>query len=242
MAERYSHVEFQGYDINRLAPSQLLPNIEIRCPVNIEEPWSQIPWDWDIIHLQLGLGAIKHWGTMYKQIRKHLTPGSGWFEGVEIDWEPRSLGDSFPPDSKLLKWWKDLSLGYQWMGFPINYSTTTGKALEYVGFRDIQCKEYMIPLSGWNTQSNRLHRSGIWCNIAMSAGEDKNYGLEAMTLRSFTRVNGWPVRDIRRYCSEVMAEAADGNVRAYFKLYVWWGRAPHPSEMSSAEWAALQGD
>ena len=239
MAEEYPHVDFHGYDVNRLAPSQLLSNIEIHCPVDIEGPWTGIPLDWDIIHLQLGLGAIKDWDTIYKQIRKHLKPG-GWFEGVEIDWEPRSES-SFPQGSKLLDWWKDLSLGYQWLGFPINYSSTTGEALNNIGFRQIGCQEYQIPLSGWNSTSARLHRSGIWCNIAMSAGTDKNHGMEAMSLRLFTKINGWPARDVQRFSDDVMTEASENNLKAYFRLFVWTARAPHMNEMTPSELAEYQG-
>ena len=232
MAEKYEHAEFHGYDINRLAPSQLLPNITIHSPYDLEQPWNhEIPSGWDIIHMQLGLGAFREWKTLYQQIREHLKPGTGWFESVEVDWEPRfEDGSSIPSESKLSNWWNQISPRYQWLGFPLDYSSTTGEALKWNGFRDIRCREYMIPLSGWNTASARLHRSGIWCNIAMSAGEDKNHGLEAMSLAPLSILNPWPLGDIKRFCGEVMAEASDHNVHAYFRLFCWTARAPHPSE------------
>ncbi|RMZ76799.1 hypothetical protein DV737_g4630, partial [Chaetothyriales sp. CBS 132003] len=240
MAETYPHAECHGFDINRMAPLHLLPNIEIHCPVDIEQPWAEMAGEWDIIHLQLGLGAVKDWGAIYSRVRKHLKPGTGWFEGVEIDWQPRSNDGTLSAGSKLNRWWNEIAMRYQWLGYPINYSNTTAQALEKAKFREIQSREYMIPLSGWNTRSNRLHRSGIWCNIAMSAGADRNYGLEAMSLRPLTRVGPWPVDHIRRFCTEVMEEASDSNIHAYFKLHVWWARAPHPSEMSAEQWRELE--
>lgn len=230
MAEKWPKAEYHGFDINNLAPSTLLPNITIHKGFDIDTDWEVRRGEWDIIHLQLALGAVRNWNDLYRRIREHLKPGTGWFEAAEVDWEPRCDDGSVPLDGKLKFWWNVLMYAYQWEGCPITYSETTGKALELAGFQDIQCKEYKIPLAGWNTDSVRLHRSGIWWNIAMSAGEDKNHGLEAMSLRPITKVNGWPPHHVTRLCKEVMDEASDLQVHAYNRLIVWWARAPHPDE------------
>lgn len=231
MAEEFKDAVFYGYDINRLAPGSLRSNIQINCQVDVESSWesSNIAADFDVIHLQLALGAIKDWNLLYSRIRTHLKPGTGWFESVEIDWTPRFTDDSLRIGD-LEAWWNQISLAFQWLGYPISYSQTTKEALQRAGFCDIQNQEYEIPLSSWNTTNSQLYKSGVWCNIAMSAESEGNRGLEAMSLRPFYEINNRQPHDTTQLCGKAMEEASNPDVHAYFKLHVWWARAPHPSE------------
>jgi SAM-dependent methyltransferase len=225
MAEKFPNVDYNGYDINFMLPKTLNQCIQPFIPFDIETPWNMGWAHWDLIHAQLMLGSICNWEYLFEQVKRHLAPG-GWFESVEIDWQPRS--DHYPDSPGLKKWWDEISEVYRMGNKPIKYNQNIVRDLEQFGFRDVKHEVHMIPLCGWNTTNQVLHRVGGWWNIAMSAGatDEGCFGLEAMSLRPLVELRHWPVDEVQRLCHNALAEASDVTVRAYNQLHVVTARAP----------------
>lgn len=231
MAEKWPEAEFLGVDMNMMGPATLLPNVDIRVPWDYESPWALGEESWDIIHLQMALGSVQNWGTLYRRILTHLKPGSGWFESVEIDFQPR-CDDGTLQGGRLVEWWERyVRDAFKTVERPIEYNEGTGAALMEAGFKDVQHVSIRIPLNSWPPDKNE-HLSGQWWTIAMSPGVQGTggYGMEAYSLAALTRIYGWPADHVRRLCEEALAQAADPNVHAYNNLHIWWARAPHPEE------------
>jgi SAM-dependent methyltransferase len=226
MAERFPNVDYNGYDINFMLPKTLNQCIQPFIPYDIEQPWNMGWAHWDVIHAQLMLGSITNWNYLFQQVKRHLAPG-GWFESVEIDWKPRF--DQGRETPGLMDWWNRVSREYWRRHKPLDYNENIVSVLEETGFRDIKHEVYMVPLCGWNTTNQVLHRVGGWWNIAMSAGnaDEGCFGLEAMSLRPLTEDNpNFRLEDVERICRLALAEASDVSVRAYNQLHVVTARAP----------------
>ena len=230
MANDFPDAQFLGLDINAMQPSTLGPRITVEVPVDIEQEGDFGPEDWDMIHLQLGLGSVHDWSGLYRKALRSLRPGTGWFESVEIDWEPRCYHAPLPADGKLTIWWRNLSDAFQAAGRPLHYDRGTREKLEAAGFRDIQCQRYIVPMSGWS-RDPFLQHTGMWWHIAMSnVKEDRSgYGLHAMSLAMLTRMHRWPLAHVHALLTDALVEARD-TPNAYNALWVWWARAPGPGE------------
>jgi len=225
MAEKYADTEFYGVDMTNMAPEGLYHNIDVRSPVDYESPWAMGEGSFDYIHLQMGLGSVGNFPLLYEKIYRHLKPG-GWFEHVEIDFAPQCMDKTLPPEGLLMKWWHTyVAPPYGVVGRPIVYDPNTEHLLHQKGFSNIKHEEYMLPLNGWSGETSR-HVSGTWWEHAMSFGEGRGHGLEALSLAVLTRVQGWSPEHARRLCEDALREATDPAIHAYNTLHIWWAQKP----------------
>lgn len=233
MAEEFPDAIYTGYDINHILPETLMDNIVPHVPFYIEAPWN-LPCH-DFIHVQLMLGSIINWKYLFANILRNLAPG-GWFENVEIDWQPRCDDGTLSTDPTrpgLAYWWSQVSRDYQNANHPLEYNQNIDADLGELGFKEIRHDKYMVPLCGWHTTDPTLHRVGSWWNIAMSQGapDEGCFGLEAMSMRPITEYEDkWSAELVRSLCSDALKEASDIRVHAYNVLHVVTARAPREGE------------
>lgn len=230
MAKQYPDAQFVGVDIHNMGPPTLLPNISIRAPWDYETIWAMGEHSWDLIHLQMGLGSVGDWLGLYRKIIQHLIPGRGWFEQVEIDFEPRCDDGTLLP-GRLIDWWKlFVKPVYEESKRPLHYDgQRIARELRAAGFVDIHSADFQLPLNGWSPNPTE-RRAGMWWNIALSSGDEttSGLGLEAMSLAALCKYGGgsWTPTQVRRLCNEALVQASDPNVHAYMSLHVWYARAP----------------
>ena len=226
MAEIYPDAECLGVDLHHMGPPSVLDNVTLRGNMDYETPWSLGERSWDLIHLQCALGSVSSWEQLYQKVMRHLKPGTGWFESVEIDLTPR-CDDGSLQEGMLSQWWGYISQVYSVLSRPIVYNQNTGADLERAGFIDIRHEQYLLPLNGWPLD-RKDHKAGMWYNIALSAGENNTggYGMDAISLAPLTRVYQWPVEHARQLCEDALKQASDPNVHVYNWLHVWSARAP----------------
>jgi SAM-dependent methyltransferase len=235
MAERFPDTEFHGFDINYMLPQTIMQNIVPYIPYDIERPWNNGWGTWNMIHVQLMLGSITNWNYLFEQARRHLAPG-GWFESVEIDWEPRCENNTMnldPHQPGLKQWWDRVSRAYRIANHPLEYHRDIVHELQAHGFKEIKHIERMVPVNGWHPTDQNLHRVGSWWNIAMSPGnaDEGCHGLEAMSLRPLMEIESrgehkWTHADVQRLCQEALHEASNLNVHAYNVQHIVTARAP----------------
>lgn len=233
MAENFPQAELVGVDMHYMTPPTQLSNVSFRAPWDYESPWSLGEASWDLIHLQMGLGSVSDWEGLYQKILRHLVPGKGWVELVEIDFKPR-CDDGTLQDGMLVDWWRVyIRAPYEAINRRLDYNEGTQALLEHVGFTDIQHAVYRIPYHEWSNVPdtnvrNAENRAATWWHIAMSSNGDDTggFGFEAMSLAPLCRINHWSVDHVKRLCNEALAQATDPNVHAYSNLHIWWARRP----------------
>ena len=228
MAERYGEkIELYGMDMAQMAPIGMFQNINVLNHVDYESPWALGEGSFDFIHLQMGLGSVGNWPLLYEKVYTHLAPG-GWFEHVEVDFTPQCdpQDATLPRDGILCKWWNTyVAPPYTAVGRSITYSPDTGELLRQRGFLSVNHAEYRVPLNGWSSD-HAEHVAGTWWEHAMSYGEGRGHGLEALSLAVLTRVQQWPADHARRLCEDALGEATNPAIHAYNKLHIWWAQKP----------------
>lgn len=237
MAQKFPHVEFVGVDLHHMGPPKLEPNVTYVAPWDYTSHWALGEKSWDLIHLQMGRGSVQDWQKLYEKVLQHLVPGTGYFESVELDYEPRFM-EGTPRPGTLAGWWeKYVKPAYEQATRPLHFDPATKEILERMGFKDVEHRQYMIPLNEWPPDdqapdylANR--RAARWWQVAMGPGDDGNggRGLEALSLAPLCRGWHWPAEDVKRLCKDALVEASDPNVHAYNVLHVITARAPGPDE------------
>lgn len=174
-------------------------------------------------------GAVSSWPDLYQKIftyvvlgmppcipanyaTRHLKPGSGHIEQIEIDMEPRCKDGTLPQDSVLKQWYNYLvdatSRNYR----SIEYKHNTREMLVNAGFIDVQEQVIIAPLNGWPTDPHQ-RSIGQWYNLGLSEG------LEALSLAPFYRMFKWDANEhIRPLVREVSKEISKSKIHAYNEM------------------------
>lgn len=219
MADKYPEASVFGIDLANIQPERIPSNLRFRIPQDFESPWTLGEGSFDLIHLRTGCGSVSSWPEIYQRIHDHLKPVYGSFEQVELDMAPRCDDGTLQSDSILLRWWGYLDEATARVNKPLAYNRWTGHMLQGAGFVDIQEHVIKIPLSSWPADPH-LKDVGRWYNLGMTEG------LEAFSLAPFTRVNHWPLDDVRRLVRDVKNVMCDKKVHTYNNLHIWTARRP----------------
>lgn len=144
---------------------------------------------------------------------RHLRPGYGYMEHVEIDFIPRCDDGTLPPNSSLNQWARYIMDATDRAYKPLAYNHNTRQFLERQGFVDIEEEVIRIPLNPWPADPHQKD-IGRWYNLGVCQG------LEAFTLAPLTRVAGWKKVDVERLLTEVKREICSKKYHAYNNVYV----------------------
>ena len=143
---------------------------------------------------------------------RHLKPGYGHLEQVEIDLRPRCDDSTHPgKQSPLFRWYDYIEDATTRGSKSIAYLPNTVDMLRNQGFVDIQETVIRLPLNSW-PQDPHQKAIGRWYNLGMCEG------LEAMSLGPLTRVFQWSPQDVRRLVGEVKTAVCNRNYHVYNNL------------------------
>ncbi|RDW72979.1 S-adenosyl-L-methionine-dependent methyltransferase-18 [Coleophoma cylindrospora] len=219
MADKYPMAEVKGLDLSLIQPAKIPPNLSF-AQRDIESPWYGMEIDsWDLIHMRMLNGSISSWPEIYSKIYRHLKPGYGWMEHVEIDLMPRCDDGSLPSNSALMDWGRYLLDATNRAYKPLAYNTETRADLERQGFVEIQEQVIKVPLNPWPTDPH-LKDIGRWYNLGLVQG------LEAVSLGPLTRVFGWKKEDVDRLVAEAKKELCSRRYHTYCNMHIWIARRP----------------
>ncbi|KAI9893852.1 MAG: hypothetical protein M1814_005405 [Vezdaea aestivalis] len=215
MAEKYPNSWIVGLDLSNIQPERIPRNVRFRIQ-DYEGPWTFGEGSKDLIHLRMGAGSVSSWPELYQKVFDHLKPGSGYFEQVEIDYNPKCSDGSMPSRSMLKEWYDYMAQATERASRPIAYDGTTRQMLESAGFTDINRIVIKVPLNAWS--SNPLEKDiGRWWNLAMTDG----LGLEALSLGPLTRVNKWPVDSVNGLVRDAKREMCTKKFHIYNEMFAF---------------------
>ncbi|KAI1852081.1 hypothetical protein JX265_005919 [Neoarthrinium moseri] len=220
MADRFHYARIVGLDLNYTQPERIPNTIEFRRQ-DVEEPnWGLELDSFDLVHLQMMAGSIRDWAALYHNAFRHLKPGTGMIEHIEIDFQPLSDG-SLPADARLLHWYSELSSAYARAGKPLalNRQNDVDVLLRQAGFDDIQCFTRDIPYHPWPA-GEKEKEIGRWFNLAMVQG------LQAMTLAPLTRHAGYDKTQVDKLVGEAKKDILTRSRRSYCKMHIWTAKRP----------------
>ena len=183
---------------------------------------------WDLIHMRMLNGSVENWVKMYQTVfrlvipksrhlaflirpPRHLKPGYGWLEHVEMDIVPRCDDGTLPSDSRLVAWSQYLLAATQEFGRPLAYNTDTRGMLDRQGFVEVQEQIIKVPLNPWPADPH-LKDIGRWYNLGLTQG------LEALTLGPMTRIGGWSKETVDKLVMEAKREICAKRFHAYCNM------------------------
>lgn len=145
---------------------------------------------------------------------RHLKPGYGWIEYVDIDIQARTDDGTLTTGHALYQWQQYLLETTERAGKPLRYEARTGQLLREAGFVDVQEVVLKLPLSPWPSDPY-LRDCGRWYNLGLSEA------LEGYTLAPMTRVGGWSVDDVKNLLGPVQKDINNRRIHAYSDMYVF---------------------
>jgi hypothetical protein len=150
---------------------------------------------------------------------RHLKPGYGWVEQVEMDFTPRCDDGSLPAGSRLQLWANWLMDATTRAYKPLAYNQQTRAMLQTAGFIEVSEQVIRVPFNTWPTDPHEIEM-GRWYNLALCQG------LEAMSLAPFTRVLHWTREQVRALCADVEREVRNRRYHVYANMHIITARRP----------------
>lgn len=136
-----------------------------------------------------------------------LAPG-GYLEFQEFRAAYLTDDDSFPKPSKLEEWVDNVNKAASTFGKVVNIALDLKKAMEDVGFVNVQEVIYKVPTSPW-PKEERLKVIGRFSQLVSLAA------LQAYTLHLFTAVLGWTREKAEACLVDVRKEFRNPEIHMY---------------------------
>lgn len=228
MGEDYPEAEVIGTDLAKIQPSARPLNVFFE----IEDAEEEGGWIWgenefDLVHFRYMCGAFADWKYIYKESFRCLKPG-GWIEVIDFDDHKGAL-QYFQGNSEVHGWLSAIKEGSGRAGRPRTVQHLEPEYLASLGFTDVKCTNYDIPMGPWrdDIEGQTVGKHFLVATIA---------GIEAVSLRVLSEHMGWEYSEIMRLC-EVVRDACwktaldtEKSKGMSFRVKVLTGRKPGGSE------------
>ena len=207
-AERFPNAEVIATDITTVfQPSSAPPNLFFELD-DAQDEWNYAE-PFDFIHIRGLMGAFADWGHIYSEADKYLNRG-GSLEVADFGMIQLTVE---PADSRLRTWNATMKSACERSGSPIDMDHLRRSMFDSTGLSVTKTKTFNVPLGTWCRDA----RKRVAGKMALIAALE---GLEAMSLRLFTRHLNWKEEAVRELCEqvkgEVMAEGAKAWASATF--------------------------
>lgn len=153
-------------------------------------------------------GSFNSWQDTYEKVFRHLKPGTGYMEHVEIDMSPRCDDGTLSPNGALCQWYEYLMDAMDRSGRSMRYNIHTRAMLERTGFTDISEQVIHVPFNPWPKDSHQKD-IGRWFCLGLVQG------LKGLSMAPFTRTNQWSKDVVDRYVEDVEKEICSRRVHSY---------------------------
>ena len=194
VAERFASAEVTATDLTTaFQPSSASENVFFEID-DAEDDWTFAD-PFDFIHVRGLAGAFTDWSKIYKQAAKHLKRG-GSFEVADMGVIRLSVE---PPDSHLRVFNETMQSAAQKAELPLNLNHLQRPAFNDTGLNFVKTKTFDVPLGTWIPDPRKKKASKMALIAALE-------GLEAISLRLFTKHLGWSEDDVRSLCDKVKGE------------------------------------
>ena len=188
-------------------------------------PWVKIPgilftYAWVVAAWVTGQNCTVMYSrmlsSMYNRIRliqvsyRHLKPGVGHFERVEVDFEPRCDDGTMHRDCKLVQWYGDLKNATDKANRSIRYrGMESTELLVRQGFVDVKEETIKLPINGWCKDE---HLKSLGTDYTAWMGYDDLVG---MSLQPFTHIEGMSADSAKAFAREAALDVLRVKYHAY---------------------------
>jgi hypothetical protein len=142
---------------------------------------------------------------------RHLKPGYGWMEHVEIGFYPSGDDGSLLPNSALVQWANYLADATERAYRSLAYNRHTRQMLETFGFVDISEQVIKVALNSWGSDPHSSEM-GRWYNLGFVRG------VEALSLAPFVRMFHWKFENVDRIVAAAKRDICMKKNHAYCNM------------------------
>ena len=198
-------------------PSWVPPNCRFEID-DAERDWTYARDSFDFIHGRNLICSIRDWPKLVRQAYEHVKPG-GW-----VEWQVKHplivSDDNTLPENNALQQWSayflDAAKAY---GTALSSTPEMKGRMEETGFVDVQQYILKLPIGPW-PKNKQLKRVGAFELVNMVDG------VEALTMRLFSKGLGMPLEEIQILLMNIRKEAKNSKIHSYYPFYVIFGRKP----------------
>ncbi|KAI5310732.1 hypothetical protein KEM55_002848 [Ascosphaera atra] len=228
MAEAHPTSLLLGVDLTATQPEVKPQNCDFLPYSDYEDPLFLGDDSWDLIRLQMGSGSVKSWENLFRKVFRHVRSGTGFYEQVELDFEPRwdaaDIGHpGFTPDQPLGAWWQAVDKATKIAKRPLAHDRNTAHMLKTAGFVDVDHHIIGIPFNQWPEVAHDAHIGRLY-NACL---RDTFYTL---ALGPLTRIFGWTPDQVRHLSEQAYLQASDIRCRGFNLLHIYTARKPSPHD------------
>lgn len=203
IAERFPEAEVTATDIaTAFQPSSAPPNLFFEFD-DAQDEWTYTD-PFDFIHIRGLLGGFANWKHVYTEAQKHLKMG-GFLEVADFGMIQLTAESAH---SYLNIWNGAMKSAGEAAGTPIDLEHLNRPLFESACLSITKMKSFNVPLGTWSPDP----RKKVAGKMALIAALE---GLEALSLRLFTRHLHWTADAVRDLCEQVKGEVMGKGARAW---------------------------
>lgn len=202
IGEKYPEAEIIATDISVCQSTDVPPNVFFEVD-DAREDWTYSE-PFDLIHMRGLTGAFGDWAAIYAVVCKHLRP-TGYFEIA--DFGAIGLKESIP-DSYISIYNGACQSAADKAGTPIGLDHLRRAVFESAGLGVVKSRVFDVPLGTWSSDPQKKVAGKMTLISSLE-------GLEAKSLRLFTRELAMKENDVRDLCDKVKEEVMRPGVRAF---------------------------
>ncbi|EON65751.1 hypothetical protein W97_04990 [Coniosporium apollinis CBS 100218] len=216
VGDKYPSATILGNDLSPIQPTMVPPNVRFEVD-DVEKPWL-FDMAFDYIHCRYMATAISDWPGLVAQAYRFTKPG-GWAEFQDFDLQYYSEDGSLKPEHQVLAWINNLLGASRKAGREPCPGPQLEKWMKDAGYKNIHHERLKLPIGTW-PKDKYLKKLGAWNFMQIQEG------LEAFTLRIFTKVLGWEVSEVQVMLALVKNDLRDPSIHAQFDFHVVYGQKP----------------
>ncbi|PMD64476.1 S-adenosyl-L-methionine-dependent methyltransferase [Hyaloscypha bicolor E] len=218
IGDEYPSAEVIGIDLSPTQPPMVPPNVRFEVD-NAEEEWTYSK-KFDFIHCRWMAGSILNWPRLVSRVYKNLKPG-GWFECQDYDIMVTSSDGSLTAENTTYQWNALCCEALEKINIDHQPGAKMKRWCEDVGFESVQEEILFMPLGIW-PKDKKYKEIGAWNYLIVTEG------LEALSLRLFTKVLGWNKEEVEVLCAKVRTELkTNRKIHPLYKYHVVIGQKPN---------------
>ena len=143
---------------------------------------------------------------------RHLAPGSGYIEQMEIDWTPLWDDDTMQQPSALKEWYGLFKRGMDLFDRSITVdSAKTKRQLEAAGFTNVN-EQVIICFLNPGAEEGHPREIARWFNVVVT------YGLEALSFMALIDKMGLSYEQAKDLCRRAVKEACQMSSHSYMRM------------------------
>lgn len=183
VADELPTSEVEGVDLSPIQPSLVPPNCKFVVD-DYEAEWRfETGKTFDLIHMRNLAACVADWPQLFRRAFEHTTPGTGWVEYKDINYQVDSDDGGLEKVPGLVKWHNDVSRATELVGKRLRVVDEVEDWMKVAGFVDVKRDVYKVPHGPW-AKEKRYKELGYFYQIMSQEG------IEAFTLSLFTNVLG----------------------------------------------------